>query len=1044
MSQAPLNDELLDIGYKSIIMVQKIYAEREDRVEVAEQLKQIYTLLEEQELELSRRTKPEQIPNPSSNSSSGGYPSSGGGYSNGGSGGSSSGGGNSSNNENTNNNNNNTSNTQQFNADDYKPIMSFNLASDDISGARQNLAAHAETVKGILAYVSVNGEVIGGDVYGVTGVDTDSDVGFNFGALQLACDAVNADVEAISAHITQMKNKIATNKQKIASTTAEMNKKTTVTRTDAKGNKYTEEVWLHSDSERSAYQAQIEALEAENTQLTADIASYTTEMNNKKEVYQKLINLRNTYNNVYGGLVNAFTANDIINALNESGNSNSLLGMSLTDAQKTELFNNLGSSLLENQGNLTLTIDDNFNLMNGEYPLGAYQYLLGACSILGNSENSFGENFTLFQEFRQSIAATLEYDETSNKDSNVDANGKISGNANTDDINGTNGQIMVNGRPVSTKVLNSVVEQFMTNNKGQMVTIPQEVKDALDLNLDAMISIPKDYTTTEDWPLLMWLAGTGTAGGDTNNLKSSVFIKNIVSGQYTVDGAILYAPVGWGSGASEGNNSTYDGELLNHDFNNLIKGLNIDENHISGMGISVGAFALASIVDKNPNTFASTAFCGGGFGGPWGNITIENAIANSPNTSYIWYNANNDETSPNSLGVGVHSLSLQHHQQLLDAGINSVYYEIGGDIWHTNACDRFVTDAMVNDLIAIERGQKYSVPSGVQNVSAQDAYNASITAGGTTNNWYVPISGGIKTGTASARTNGSSQQTTQTENTIPDIFNNIKGDIPDISDNEKATGILETVPIPAYNLKDAELFAKNTGFRSPYTSDDMVLDPRYLKDGYIVYSQLGNIDEDGNFIRDGWDNLFYINRDVGVYSANWLKSIRESGCSVASAAMIVSNLTHQNITPDYVKTLYHNSNANIGYGFSEDVFGTYGLEYAYDVSINGQNSNGEFYYDNLLRNGGAIIHTVNSGSHYIAILGVKEEAGTKQYFIADPNTQSPGEWVSVDSTQFNEMKNSTCESSVVVAPPGMDINEALSSPYSTTNEYHVENHRFRA
>ena len=1027
--QVPQTEEILEIGTNSIEMIQKMYKEREERIEVLNKLKQIYTLLKQQEEEIKNNN------HDSNTSSSDGYNP---GNSN--STGSPSGNqkSNQTNNNNQNNNQTQTNNDTSFDPESYKATMSFNITNDDMNVTKSNLASHAENVKGILSHVSVNGEIIGGDVYGITNSSTDSDVSFNFGALQLACDAVKADVAAIGNYITQMRNKITSNNAKIAATKAEMDRTETVTGVDANGNEYSYERKVHSGAEIAAYQAEIDAMEAENTQLEADITAYTEEKTQKEEVFKQLVNLRNTYNNVYGGLMDTFAANDLINGMTQDG---TLLGMSLTDQQKTELFNNLGANLLNSQGNLSLVTSDDFSLMAGEYPLGAFQYLVGACSILGNANNNFGDNLNMFHEYQQAIASTLEYnDETSSTDSKINANSKNSTTINGEGIVGSNTQLGPTGRPLTATQLNSVVEQFMINNKGNMVEISDEMKSALGLQLDALISIPKAYTTSEDWPFTVWLAGTGTAGGDTQNLKSSVFIKHIVDGSYTVDNTILYVPVGWGTGTSAGSDSKYSASALNHDLRIMVDNLNVDDNHVSGMGISIGAFALANLVDSNPNMFSSVAMCGGGFGGPWGNVTIENAIQNSPGTSFIWYNANNDETSRNSKGEGVNTYCQQQHQQLIDAGMNSVYYEVGGDIWHTYACEYFVTPAMINDLVSIERGQKYTVSSTIQKISATAAHDASLAGGAGTNNWYKPISRGNNLGVTPGYTKtGTTQQANTVEEKLPNIYTNIKGDIPDISHIEKVNQILDNVPVPTGVNIETPLVTLAYPTRSVYG-----LDPLYIKDGFVVYSQLGSMNEDGTINWEGWDKIYKQNSDSGVYSAKWLKNIKQSGCSVASSAMVVSNLTNQNITPDVVKTLYHSYDANLGYSFAKDVFGTYNLDYTSGMSINWKNNNGEYYYDNVLRNGGAIIQTVNEGTHYIAILGIDDSGNTKRYFVADPNTQSPGQWLDADSREFMSIRNGHSESSMAIAPQGMDINQALADPGSTSYDTLVIDHHYNS
>ena len=958
MSKAPMDNELLEIGYKALAMIEKMYQERDERVTILNRVKQIYSLLEQQEEEMKHRQSEESA-------SSGG--SSGGDYSGSASTSDTSGtstvgdvatGGDTSSNETTAGSDTSTSSTstpatqqQPVSIEEYKQALTFNLTSDDMTVAKSNLATHAENTKNILSNVVMNGEVVGGDVYGVNGSSNNSDVGFNFGALQMACDSVSADVSAISAYISQMRDKITSNKAKIESTKAEMDRTETVTVQDEKGNFYTEERKVHSGSEIAAYQAQIDALNAENTQLEADITSYTSEMNQKKEVFNKLMNLRNAYQNAYGGLVNAFTANDLINNLLQSPDGN-LMGMSLSDSQKQDLFRNLGAGLVSNQENLSLVTTADFNMSAGEYPLGAYQYLLGCCSILGNTNGTFQENVSSFNDFRKSIASSLGIDlntvSTGSSDSNVSGNLTQNNSSNQDSTFDKADSTNV-GRPLSTKTLAPEVEQFMLSHTGQLATMSSEMKQALGLDMDAMISVPRGYNTTEEWPLLVWLAGTGTAGGSTENLKSSVFVKNIVNGQYTVDGAIMYVPVGWGSGSSEANNSVYSGTTLSHDFERVVNGLNVDKNHISGMGISIGAFALAYLVDAHPNTFSAAAMCGGGFGGPFGDVTVDKAIQNSPQTSFIWYNANNDESSG-----GVHTEALKSHQALLNAGINSVYYEVGGSIWHEAACDRFVTDAMVNDLINIEKGQRYTVPNDVLKVSPKDAYNASVSHGGKENNWYVPLSSGErKAGVTTLEYREVTSSTLPREKVLPDIFVNVSGAIPDLSANMST-------------LKDylTETSAKATAENLASVENGATLQTLQHDGQLIYYYQKGYYDQNGQFHR---------------WQSSWGKDIASAGCGPTSMAACLANMLHDpSITPTTIANML-NYDDNVGGTYVRKAAEYYGLDQTHTIGLDKTKMN------NFLRNDGKMIVAVNGGGHYVAVVGIDDSSNPPKYIVNDPN-----------------------------------------------------------
>jgi len=295
----------------------------------------------------------------------------------------------------------------------------------------------------------------------------------------------------------------------------------------------------------------------------------------------------------------------------------------------------------------------------------------------------------------------------------------------------------------SNKTLIPEVQQFLEQNKGKTVEIPENIRKALGLQCEGLLSIPDDYDASKAYPFLLWLVGTGHAGGSVSNLKTANFAKSLVNGKYDNKDALIYIPCRWGNG--DPNNSKYNASMLDNDLTNIVNGLNVDPNRISGAGSSVGAFAIAYLTTSHPNLFSSVAMTGGGYGGSLNNgINVDKAIQGSPNTTYIWYVANNDETSKEYVngeysGPGVHTYTLNQHQQLQNAGINSVYYELGGSLGHSYAVDRFATRALLYDLTHIIKGQQFNIQKGIYKVSAEDSAQASLDGQNGNNNYYVAL-----------------------------------------------------------------------------------------------------------------------------------------------------------------------------------------------------------------------------------------------------------------------------------------------------------------
>ena len=167
---------------------------------------------------------------------------------------------------------------------------------------------------------------------------------------------------------------------------------------------------------------------------------------------------------------------------------------------------------------------------------------------------------------------------------------------------------------------------------------------------------------------------------------------------------------------------------------------------------------------------------------------------------------------------------------------------------------------------------------------------------------------------------------------------------------------------------------------------------------------------------------------------------------MATSAMVLSNLKHQEITPNQLKPLYTSDDANNGGRFADEVFGSYQLDYSMTKGFSSKDNAGNLILDNVLENGGAVIRSVTLypestddqsqidwNGHYVALLDVNTFGDKKMYYFADPNEQTPGKWITEDSLEYQWMAESH-GTTIMIAPDGMTIEEAFKpSNYESQN-----------
>ena len=282
-----------------------------------------------------------------------------------------------------------SSNVENADRGDYKSIMSFPKlqSASSISESTRNIAEHEKSVSSILSHVVLNGKVIGGDVYDVS-VDPStlaSDVNFDFAALQLALDYVDADIEAMSLLISQVEQKISENQISITTKQSQMEEYEEVATYDDEGNYTRIKVPKYNID---ALQSEITALTEEIEQLESDKIAYVEKMDSKKSVMNELLSVRNAYNVACDGMLDVFTASAFLDLMHENIDSPDLYGVPLTYDQKVNLFKNLEVQLNENRDNYSfmenIEVSDKFSKN-----LELYDSVLGACSQMGELLTTF-------------------------------------------------------------------------------------------------------------------------------------------------------------------------------------------------------------------------------------------------------------------------------------------------------------------------------------------------------------------------------------------------------------------------------------------------------------------------------------------------------------------------------------------------------------------------------------------------------------------------------------------------------------------------------
>jgi len=203
------------------------------------------------------------------------------------------------------------------------------------------------------------------------------------------------------------------------------------------------------------------------------------------------------------------------------------------------------------------------------------------------------------------------------------------------------------------------------------------------------ILYPKNYDATKEYPLLLFLHGSGERGHD-NELQmvhgSSLFLKESIRDEFP---AIVVFPqcqtdVSWNNStvnyALGAKTYSYPATIEPNGQLDLVEGLLahlktefiVDQNRMYLGGLSMGGMGTFELLHRNPNTFAAAfAICGGA------NPKIVKNIKSTP----IWiFHGEVDNVVP-----VVYSKQMFHSLKAVKADVKlTLYPEVGHDSW-TNA-----------------------------------------------------------------------------------------------------------------------------------------------------------------------------------------------------------------------------------------------------------------------------------------------------------------------------------------------------------------------
>lgn len=134
--------------------------------------------------------------------------------------------------------------------------------------------------------------------------------------------------------------------------------------------------------------------------------------------------------------------------------------------------------------------------------------------------------------------------------------------------------------------------------------LPRQQKVFVKSGYNYLIFLPRDYKSSEEWPLILFLHGAGEKGTDLDRLKNTALPEKLEEREDFPFVVISpQCPPGF----------TWSTKLVGGLLDSAVKQYRVDENRIYLTGISMGGYGTWHMAMEQPTRFAAIApICGGG------------------------------------------------------------------------------------------------------------------------------------------------------------------------------------------------------------------------------------------------------------------------------------------------------------------------------------------------------------------------------------------------------------------------------------------------
>ncbi|MBT5020168.1 prolyl oligopeptidase family serine peptidase [bacterium] len=132
----------------------------------------------------------------------------------------------------------------------------------------------------------------------------------------------------------------------------------------------------------------------------------------------------------------------------------------------------------------------------------------------------------------------------------------------------------------------------------------KKLNRSLEIELDYLLSLPENYESKDEWPLILFLHGAGERGDNLDRVKIHGPPKLIASGEKLP--FIVVSP-------QCPKDRWWNAVELTALLDEIVEKHNVDESRIYVTGLSMGGFGTWSLAMYSPKRFAAIApICGGG------------------------------------------------------------------------------------------------------------------------------------------------------------------------------------------------------------------------------------------------------------------------------------------------------------------------------------------------------------------------------------------------------------------------------------------------